>query len=178
MTYVAFGVRRFTALVIGLVLLATAGFAAAQFLPVPGREYREYHNPVNPVRGEAVVGLSIKPTEADQGKAIVNVLLPAAYSGELRIETASADGRFRGEGVFVGSVKSGKDSEWVELPLPVQSAGAASAPALRPVSPSSLAIAARGDGGRTFLARWGAAALAPATDVSASTSTAGAQKCF
>ena len=141
------------------VLLAFALPVAAQFQPVAGHEYREVYNPVNPVRGEAVVGVAIPPTEITQQAGVVQVFLPQPWSGEIRIETATADGRFRGEGVYAGSTKG---KEWVSLSL----TGPANvkAPVARPASPTPLAIAARGPGGMLYLARWGEASPTSPSD--------------
>jgi hypothetical protein len=137
--------------------------AFAQFRAAPGREYREYQNPVNPVRGEAVIGLAIAPmNEAQQRATSVQVLLPAAYSGEIHIETASADGKFRGDGTFVGATK---DKGWVSLPLTIAAPSDGKLPPARPVNPLSLAIAARGSGGNMFLVRWGDATQVGAPEV-------------
>jgi len=134
----------------------------AQFRAVPGREYREYFNPVNPVRGEAVIGLAIAPTEAQQRAVAVQVLLPASFSGEIHLETASADGKFRGEGVFAGTTK---DKEWVSLPLTATAPPDGKPPLARPASPLLLAVAARGSGGSMFIVRWGDASPAAPPDL-------------
>jgi hypothetical protein len=136
-----------------LALLFLALPAAAQFQPAPGREYREFDNPVNPVRGEAVVGLAVAPTETAQQASVVQVFVPHPFSGEIHVETATANGRFRGEGVYSGSTKG---KEWVSLRL-TRSSPLNDKASLRPVSPTSLAIAARGPGGTLYLARWGEA---------------------
>ena len=39
--------------------------SAAEFQAVDGHEYREFHKPVNPVRGEAVVGLALRAASKD-----------------------------------------------------------------------------------------------------------------
>jgi hypothetical protein len=136
--------------------------AFAQFRPVPGREYREYYNPVNPVRGEAVIGLAILPTEAQQRAVAVQVLLPASYSGEIHLETASADGKFRGEGVFAGATK---DKEWVSLPLTATATVDGKPSLVRPADPKLLAITARGSGGSMFIVRWGDASPSGTPDL-------------
>ena len=142
-----------------LALLFLALPAAAQFLPAPGREYREFDNPVNPVRGEAVVGLAVAPTETAQQADVVQVFVPHPLSGEIHVETATANGRFRGEGVYSGSTKG---KEWVSLKLKPSVLNDKASP--RPVSPTSLAIAARGPRGTLYLARWGEAPLAGASE--------------
>ncbi len=144
-----------------LALLSTALPAAAQFQPVSGREYREFYNPVNPVRGEAVVGLAVAPTEMAQQSGVVQVYLPQPWSGEIHIETATADGRFRGEGVYAGSTKG---KEWVSLVLAGPSPPSGKPPPSRPVSPTALAIAARDPGGALYLVRWGDAPLVGAPE--------------
>ena len=147
--------------VLPLVLLVTTLPAFAQFRPVAGREYREYFNPVNPVRGEAVIGLAIEPTETQQRSAAVQVLVPAGYSGEIHLEIATADGKFRGEGVFSGATK---DKEWVSLPLVVVPPSDGKPLPARPANPLSLAVVARGSGGAVFLVRWGDASPPGAAD--------------
>jgi hypothetical protein len=141
------------ACLIAIALVFTAPPAAGQFQPAPGREYREFHNPVNPVRGQAVVGLAVAPKEADQRADVVQVFFPQPYSGEVQIETATADGRFRGEGVYVGSTKG---REWLAFPL-TSSSPDGKARSARPASPTSLAITARGPEGMLYLVRWGEA---------------------
>lgn len=137
--------------VMALLQLGLALPAAAQFTPVQGREYREFYNPINPVRGEAVVGLSIVPTESVLRGKVVEVWLPDQFAGELHIETTTADGRFRGEGAFSGSSTGGR---WVPLMLTPNAPGA-KAPAVRPGDPGTLSLAVRGPGQTFYVARWG-----------------------
>lgn len=144
--------RRSIALLSACVLCTPCGAvsAAAEFQAVDGHEYREFHKPVNPVRGEAVVGLAIAPSERDQRANVVQVFLPEPFTGQLRLETISADGSFRGEGMFDG--KSG-GAEWATLPLAAQ--GAASEDKQRPANPETLSIAVRDSKGNLYVARWG-----------------------
>jgi hypothetical protein len=135
-----------------LLFLLVALPAAGQFRPTPGREYREVYNPVNPVSGEAVVGLAVAPTEMAQRAGMVQVFFDQPFSGEIQIETTTADGRFRGEGAYSGSTKG---KEWVSLPIAASSSPDGKASPSRPVSATSLAIAARGPGGALYLVRWG-----------------------
>ena len=146
------GRRPGSTFLVTLALLFLAYPCAAQFRPVAGHEYREFSNRVNPVRGEAVVGLSLAPTEADQKADVVQVFLPQPFSGEIRIETLTADGRFRGEGTYSGS-SNGK--EWVRLALLASPSVDSTEPSARPVNPFTLAIAARGPAGTLYLVRWG-----------------------
>jgi hypothetical protein len=104
------------------------------------------HNPVNPVRGEAVVGVAVDPDAAGVKSEMVEVWLPDRFQGQLQVETLTADGRFRGEGAFEGEAEGGR---WVTLPL--------SSPAARPGDPFTLAVAIRGPGDVLFAARWGSA---------------------
>jgi hypothetical protein len=138
--------------VAALVVLLASGPAFAQFAPVPGREYKEFFNPVNPVRGEAVVGFAALPTaEAIKGTAI-EVWLPGNFDGDLQVETLTADGRFRGEGVYRGKSPGGR---WVPLTL------TGSSPS-RPGDPATLALAVRGPGSAVFVARWATTPARPA----------------
>ncbi len=129
----------------------TAG-AYAQFQPVPGREYHEIFNATNQVRGEAIVALVLAPSIEAQQADTIQVLLPASYNGELRVEALSADGRFRGEGSFAGSRSRDR---WVALPLGRAEAKEPHASLRRPVNTETLALAVRGADGTLYVARWG-----------------------
>lgn len=136
---------------IGLALATTSPYA--DFRPVPGREYHEVLNATNRVRGEAVVALVLAPTVEAQQADTIRVRLPASYSGELRVQVLSADGRFRGEGSFSGSRG---DDRWVGLRL--GRGGAKEQPPAdppRPVSTETLALSVRGADGTLYVARWG-----------------------
>jgi len=127
--------------------------AEAQFRAVPGSEYREFHNPVNPVRGEAVVGIALAPSEAAQADTAVRVFIAQPFSGEIRVETATADGRFRGEGTYAGSSKG---NEWVTLELKPSGKSEGSSALRRPVGATLLALSARGSStGELFVSHWG-----------------------
>jgi len=132
-------------------MLCSGPSVAAEFQAVNGHEYREFHKPVNPVRGEAVVGLALAPSKDDQRANVVQVFLPEPFAGQLRLETISADGSFRGEGVFDGKSNG---SEWATLALaPVGS----STDNERPANPETLSIAVRDEKGGLYVARWGEA---------------------
>ena len=140
------------AIISALALILIAPSAVAQFKPVPGREYREFYNPVNPVRGEAVVGLAVVPTEAAQRAGVIQVYLQGPYTGEILVEATTADGRFRGEGIYAGSTRG---KEWISLPLTSSSQASGKDIPLRPTSPTLLSIAARGPGGSLLVVQWG-----------------------
>jgi hypothetical protein len=131
--------------------LCSGASLAAEFTPVDGHEYREFHKPVNPVRGEAVVGLALAPSLDDQRANVVQVYLPEAFAGQLRLETTSADGSFRGEGLFDGKSDG---AEWATLALAPGSAGEDEQ---RPANPETLSIAVRDTKGGLYVARWGEA---------------------
>lgn len=143
---------------VALVPFVLAVPAAAQFAPVKGREYREFVNPVNPVRGEAVVGVAVLPTAEALASRTVEVWLPDRFMGELQVETLTADGRFRGEGVFTGASPGG---QW--MPLTLGPAGPAAG--ARPSNPATLALAVRGPESVLFVARWATSASRPAAQV-------------
>src|SRR3989441_3083053 len=132
--------------------LAWTASAYAQFRPVPGREYHEMFNATNQVRGEAVVALVLAPSLEAQRANTIQVLLPASYNGELRVETLSADGRFRGEGSFSGSRSLNR---WVALQLGQADPKEPHANLRRPVNTETLALAVRGVDGTLYVARWG-----------------------
>lgn len=126
-----------------LLALGLASPAVAQFAPVQGREYKEFFNPVNPVRGEAVVGFAVLPTSEGVRSREIEVWLPGPFKGDLTVETLSADGRFRGEGVYRGASTGG----WVRLAL------VGSSPS-RPSDPATLALVVHGPESAVFIARW------------------------
>jgi hypothetical protein len=135
-----------------LVPVVAASPALAQFNPVQGREYREILNPVNPVRGEAVLGISVIPADEARHSQKVQVWIPDSFSGELEVETLTADGRFRGSGAFAGASRGG---QWVPLSLESTGRSGPSTMIPRPGTPSTLALAVRAPGSALFVARWG-----------------------
>jgi hypothetical protein len=117
--------------------------ATAQFSPIKGREYREFMNPVIPVRGEALVGVAVVQAPGASRSAVVEVWLPGRFSGDLQLETLTADGRFRGVGAYTGSTNG---PGWVALTLLDNPA--------RPADPMTLALGVRGSDSTLFAARW------------------------
>jgi len=117
-----------------LVLLPAAVLAQASFTPVPAREYREYFNQPNPVKGEALVGVAIVPDPRAQRSNVLHIFFGEPYEGVLVLETATADGSFRGSGEFAGSVER---AGWAQLLLGTDGES-------RPADPAALAVAARG----------------------------------
>lgn len=94
-------------------LLALAGPCMAQFVAVPGQEYREVVNPTRPVSGHAVVGLSL--AGGTPGRQLNVYLAEAVQRGTpLRVELDSPDGRFHGSGLFDGAAPAGS---WVAVTL-------------------------------------------------------------
>lgn len=140
-----------------LLLLCLARPAAGQFVPVQGREYREVFNPTNPVRGEAVVGVAVVSRDTAARGRVVEVWLPERFDGDLQVEAATADGRFRGEGVYRGSSAGG---QWVRITLnPSPTGGDASRPL--PGDAQTLAVAVRGAGQTFYAARWATPVVDP-----------------
>lgn len=133
------------------VLLVVAAFTTesrAEFTPVPSREYREFVNHPNPVKGEALVGVAVVPAPDAQRSSVLQVFFGAPYSGPLVIETATADGSFRGSGEFSGSTDV---PGWTRLELGPGATGQA-----RPADPEALAVAVRGAAPSTFrVVHWG-----------------------
>jgi hypothetical protein len=140
------------------VTLLSAEDGWAQFVAVKGREYREFNNPTNPVRGEAVLGIAYVPASnnrATNNRAIkgrvIEVWIPGKFSGELSVETSTADGRFHGEGAYTGEADA-KQGTWVRVNL------TSSADQPLPGDSTSLALSVRGrtsDGrSKLFVARW------------------------
>lgn len=96
-----------------LVLLAQFTVAlAAEFKPVPGREYSEFYDPPTPVSGIAVVGATLLTASTTGTADELWVYFSKPFEGQLDLEIVSADGHFLGRGAYVGS--SGRD-EWVRL---------------------------------------------------------------
>jgi len=149
--------RRVVAGILAGLALATTS-ARGDFRPVPGREYHETLNATNRVRGEAVVAIVLGPTVEAQRADTIRVRLPVSYSGELRVEVLSADGRFRGEGSFTGSRGA---ERWVALRLGSGGDKEPPADATRPVSTETLALSVHGADGTLYVARWGGEASVP-----------------
>jgi hypothetical protein len=81
----------------------------------------------------------------------VDVWLPERFTGELYVETATADGRFRGEGAYAGSSPG---RTWVSLALiPASRPGGRVSSAL-PGDLATLALRVRGPNRTMFVARW------------------------
>lgn len=133
-------------LMAALALTALEAGAQSAFAPVPAREYREYFNQPNPVKGEALVGVSVLPEPSAQRSNVLRVFFSQPYEGPLVVETASADGSFRGSGEFAGAVN---EPGWAPLQL-------ASGATQRPADPAALAVAARGRAPNEFrVVQWG-----------------------
>jgi hypothetical protein len=87
-----------TRLAIAITLLAPA-LAGAEFEPV--RPYQEVADPPTPVRGHAVVGVSVVAKGPDMQSDVLWVHLGKAEKGlHIRADLASANGRLRGEGTW------------------------------------------------------------------------------
>jgi hypothetical protein len=116
------------------------------------QRYREFFDAPNPVKGEALLGLSTVPSSADaQLSNTVSVLFSEHYEGPLTVETLTADGAFRGIGTFFGATD---EIGWNSLPIVPESAGAPAQP--RPADPQALAVAVRGLASNEFrVAHWG-----------------------
>ena len=131
------------------VALGTAGGAAADFKPLDGQQYREFFDPPNPVKGEALVGISIVPNQKAQEGDEVQVWFSGRYAGKLSVETLAADGSFRGIGSFEGS----SEDEWTPLPIRPDTKTPGKT---RPADPETLALAVRGEDPDEFvIAHWG-----------------------
>lgn len=113
------GRRHVVACLVCVLLASTQSGRAADFTAVAGQEYRELNEQPTEVSGLSVVGMSlISGTAAENlGKGIpekVFARTAKAIDGKLRVDIASSDGLFRGEGVFSGKATEG---EWIGLSL-------------------------------------------------------------
>jgi hypothetical protein len=134
------------------VAIAAGDAAAAEFKPVAERGYREYFNAANPVRGHAVVGAALLSPAAAGPPTAIRVFLPQPFAGELSVDVATADGRYRGEGVYAGSSPG---QEWVTLSL-VPQRPPVGASTDRPRDVGNLAVAVqRASDPALLLATWG-----------------------
>ncbi len=137
---------RLVILVAVLALVPVAATAQSAFTPIPAREYREYFNQPNPVKGEALVGVAIVPDPQAQRSNVLHVFFGEPYAGGLVVETATADGSFRGSGEFAGTVER---AGWAPLLLGTDGKS-------RPADPAALAVAARGKAPNEFrVVHWG-----------------------
>lgn len=143
--------KSFSLFILLLTLLSTS--TSAQFKPVPGKEYREFYDAVNPVSGEAILGVALAPSKSTQEDNVVQVYFPHEWSGQVHIQTLSSDGRFRGEGLYSGTTKG---KEWVPLLLGDTSSAGSTNINTRPTGPESLAISARDPVGNLHLVWWSA----------------------
>jgi hypothetical protein len=99
---------------VAMLGMASSGLAAPNvFAPVPGAEYSEHVDAPLPVSGLALVGLALAG-EFDPDAKVLHVYLAQPFSGRLRLEITTADGRFRAQAVYEG--RSGGD-EWVALSI-------------------------------------------------------------
>lgn len=101
-------------------LLAVAvPLTAAEFTPVPGREFRETVNARIPVSGESVVGVAIPPAGGGSAWQGLWVKAPAGLRGkplQVSVEIASADAVYRGTAELKGDIDAA-DAEWLRLPI-------------------------------------------------------------
>jgi hypothetical protein len=130
--------------------ISAAPCAYGGFEPDAAQPYREFFDPDNPVKGEALLGLSIVPANSDvQLSNKLSVWFGQHYDGPLSVETLAADGRFRGVGSFTGSTDQ---IGWNAVPLkPELDQGK-----VRPTDPVALAVAVRGRAPNEFrITSWG-----------------------
>jgi len=135
--------RRFAALL--WVVLAAPVAAQVTFL----RPYNEKENPNTPVRGHAVVGVSLMPRPGDQEQERLFVFTPSRKGQVLSIDVTTSNGRVQGDAlVQLDGQGTGK---WTELSLPKR---------FRRSDPEGLAVGVqpRDDVSGTFyIASWGQA---------------------
>lgn len=99
-----------------LALAVICGPACADF--TPKKKYEEVVDPPTPVRGHAVVGVSVLPTSGDLKSDKVWVRFdPALPAQDIRVDVASANGRLRGDGLW-GHKPTGETLNWVALAAP------------------------------------------------------------
>lgn len=101
------------------VFVVAAPLHAADFTPVPGREFRETVNARIPVNGESVVGVTMPPGDARAPWQGLWVKAPSDLrSRPLRVsvEIASVDAVYRGTAELKGAVDA-SDDEWLRLPI-------------------------------------------------------------
>jgi hypothetical protein len=98
--------------------LALAACWPAQADFIEKKKYQEVMDPPTPVRGHAVVGLSVKPSAQDLRSDVVSVRFdPDLPTQEIRLDVASANGRLRGDGLWEHT-PTGPSKNWVVLAAP------------------------------------------------------------
>lgn len=101
------------------VSFAAVASEVSTLQPVPGMEFREAIAEPRPVSSTSVVGMlavwSGQPEPLTDAAALA-VYLPDALTADakIRVEIESADGRYRGYGVFQGAAPG---ASWVRVPL-------------------------------------------------------------
>ena len=101
------------------LLAFAAALPAAEFTPLPGREFRETVNARIPVSGESVVGVTIPPATGKTPWQGLWVKAPAGLRSKplrVSVEIASADAVYRGTAELEGAVDA-TDDEWLRLPI-------------------------------------------------------------
>lgn len=110
--------RWMTAAMLAASLMVPAAGAAQGLVAVKGHEFREQVNEPRAVSSTAVIGMLLRAGTAGQPVDGTRLWLrfarPLGEGQSVRIEVASADGRYRGQGLFTGQAGAGK---WVQLTL-------------------------------------------------------------
>lgn len=116
------------------------------------RPYTEKENPHTPVRGHAVVGVSLMPGPGDQEQDRLFLYTPSRQGQVLSVDVTTANGRVQGDALV--QLESGTGS-WTELKVPKR---------FRRADPEGLAVGVQSPNdpsGAFYIAAWGRAPAGP-----------------
>ncbi len=139
-------------LILSLVaLLPVSGAALSQTSLTAVQAYREFIAP-SQVSSQAIVGLAVIPSAAEQKQDLLHVYFKEAHDGSVKLELTTADGVLRGEGEFRGKVAA---NTWA--PLSISTSRDAQARSERERSgPETLAVSVRlAPSGKILPVYWG-----------------------
>ncbi len=128
-------------------VLAAWLVAAANAQVTVLRPYAEKENPNTPVRGHAVVGVSLPPGPGDQEQDRLFVFTPSRQGQVLSVDVTTASGRVQGDALV--KLDGTAAGAWTELSVPKR---------FRRDDPEGLAVGVQGQedsSGRFYVASWG-----------------------
>lgn len=136
-------------------VLAASMAAAASAQVTVIRPYTEKENPNTPVRGHAVVGVSLVPGPGDQEQDRLFLYTPARKGQVISVDVTTANGRVQGDALV--RLDRGA-ATWTELEVPKR---------FRRGDPEGLAVGVQSPddpSGAFYIAAWGRAPAGPLED--------------
>jgi hypothetical protein len=116
------------------------------------RPYTEKESPNTPVRGHAVVGVSLMPGPGDQEQDRLFLYTPSRQGQVLSVDVTTANGRVQGDALVQLEAGTGR---WTELKVPKR---------FRRADPEGLAVGVQSPNdpsGAFYIAAWGRAPTGP-----------------